>query len=85
MAPPTPTTTPMTVFRVCGLSPEELDELFWFTAPAVLLVLTEVDVPVEVNENVRLPEVVTTTVVNCCVKLLTDGEGAVVVSAAWVD
>jgi len=68
----------MTVLRVAGLSPEELEEVFWFMAVGVE-VLAEVSVPVEVKEYVRLPEVVTTVVTYCWEKLVTEPWGAVVV------
>jgi len=63
IAPPTPTTTPITVLRVVVLIPEEVWELFWFTGAGVL-VLVEVLVPVEVYEYIMPSDVVTIVVVN---------------------
>lgn len=78
MAPPIPTTTPITI-RFCEESSPDLLEPLWF--PFKLGALVEVEAKVEtafsplvVTTLVRvlLPLTVTTVVTNCCVRLLTD-------------
>jgi hypothetical protein len=54
MAPPTPTTTPMTVLFVFGDMVEEEEASFWASV-AELVDLEEDEVPVEDEEEVWLP------------------------------